>query len=165
MKSNGRKSVTSKPENTGHYWKINTGDRVVRMREFMSSRKTISSSWIWLRQKCLRTELMMGPCDDNNAYLLGGRLSWRVSCGYFHPLRANCVTIHKANTRSLPFRSVLAHYSHTITVKITQTQLYLAKHHAMKTYWEVELWSHLFQILSPNGDERSDSSPRYYTPR
>jgi len=108
---------------------------------------------------------MMGTCDGNNAYRLGRRLSWRVIGGYSHHLRANCVTIRSPKKRSLPFRSVPAHYSHTITVKVTQTQLYLAKHHAMKTYWEVKLWFHLFQILAPNGDERSDSSPRHYTPR
>jgi hypothetical protein len=43
--------------------------------------------------------------------------------------------------------------------------LCLNKHHAMKTYWGVEVKLHAFLTLAPHGDEWSASFPGSFTPQ
>jgi hypothetical protein len=43
--------------------------------------------------------------------------------------------------------------------------LCLTEHHAMKTYWGVEVWLHVFFDLGTSGGEWSASRPGHSTPK
>jgi hypothetical protein len=47
----------------------------------------------------------------------------------------------------------------------SQLSLYLTKHHAMKTYWGVEVYLHAFLTSALDGGEWSASRPGHFTPK
>jgi hypothetical protein len=65
---------------------------------------------------------------------------------------------------SIKFRENISVSKVKVKVKV-KLSLYLIKHHAMKTYWGVEVYLHVFSTSALDGGEWSASHPGHFTPR